>query len=74
MEILDIKNALKSKKEQFDQRNIIVTESDLLLFLEKVYFKFNEGTLEALNAFINDNNVDDIVNFLMAEAIVNPKF
>ncbi len=74
MDIYDINIAIKQKIEQFKEKNINVTEEDLRTFIEKVYFKHKGEGKRSLSAFVKDDNISDIVNFLMSEAIINPKF
>ncbi len=74
MDIYDINIAVEMKLQQFKEKNINVTEEDIKSFLEKVYFKHKDEGKRSLNAFIKSDNITDIVNFLMSEAIINPKF
>lgn len=74
MDIYDINTAIKQKKQQFDDKNINVTEEDIKSFLDEVYFKHNKEGKRTLNAFVKDDNLTVIVNFLMSQAIINPKF
>ncbi len=74
MDIYDVEVAINIKKQQFKEKNINVTTEDLKGFLEKVYFKHKTEGKRSLNAFVKDDNINDIINFIMSEAIINPKF
>ncbi len=66
--------AINEKLKQFKEKNINVTKEDIESFLEKVYFKHEQEGKRSLNAFVKTDNITDIVNFLMSEAIINPSF
>lgn len=74
MDIYDINVAIELKMQQFKDKDINITEEDIKTFLDKFYFKHKDEGKRSLNAFIKDDNITDIVNFLMSEAIINPKF
>ncbi len=74
MKINDINLAIDMKKMQFEQRGINVTKADIRKFLKKVYLVHKEDGKNTFNNFVKEDNVNDIVSFLMSEAIINPKF
>ncbi len=74
MKINDINLAIEMKKMQFEKRGINVTKTDIKKFLKKVYFVHKDDGKNTLSNFVKEDNVNDIVSFLMSEAIINPKF
>ncbi len=65
---------INKKIDQFKERNINIDADDILNFLENVYFKHNQKNEDSLMVFLEANNLDDIINFLMSDALINPKF
>lgn len=73
MKIYDLDLAIDMKLMQFEQRNINVTRNDIKKFLKKIYLVHkNDGTLTLTN-FVKEDNINDIISFLMSDAIINPK-
>ncbi len=65
---------INKKINRFKERNINIDADDILNFLENVYFKHNQKNDDSLRVFLEANNLDDIINFLMSDALINPKF
>lgn len=65
---------LNKKILMFKSRNINVDEQDLTKFLDNVYFKHCEMTDDNLEKFLIEDNIEDIISYLMSDAIINPKF
>lgn len=65
---------LKKKIEAFKSRNINVDREDLIKFLDNVYFKHNKENKKTLEKFLLEDNFEDIISYLMSDAIINPKF
>ncbi len=74
IKINDIDLAVDMKKMQFESRGINVTKTEIKRFLKKVYFVHKDDGKNTLNNFVKEDNISDIVSFLMSEAIINPKF
>ncbi len=74
MKIHDIDLAINMKLMQFEQKNIKVTKRDIKKFLKKIYFVHRDDGKDTLTNFVKEDNISDIVNFIMSEAIINPKF
>lgn len=64
---------INKKIKQFDKKKINVEEKDIIKFLNEVVFKTEKPTKKLINDFIKEDNTKDIVNFLMSDAIINPK-
>lgn len=65
---------IKEKIKQFKNLDININEEDLLKFLSSFYFIHNQETNDNLEKFLAEDNVEDIISFLMSDAIINPKF
>lgn len=65
---------LNKKISLFNERNINITADDLLKFLDNIYFKHCERTEENLEKFLSEDNIEDIISYLMSDALINPKF
>ncbi len=74
MKINDINLAIDMKKMQFETRDINVTKADIRRFLKKVYLVHKDDGKHTLTNFVKEDNISDIVSFIMSEAIINPKF
>lgn len=65
---------LNKKISLFEEKDINITVDDLLKFLDNIYFKHCERTEENLEKFLLEDNIEDIINFLMSDALINPSF
>lgn len=65
---------INKKIEIFKSKAINVEPSDISNFLENIYFKHNKINEENLKKFLDEDNIEDIVQFLMSDALINPKF
>ncbi len=74
MKINDINLAIDMKKMQFETRGINVTKADIRKFIKKVYLVHKDDGKHTLTNFVKEDNISDIVSFVMSEAIINPKF
>ncbi len=74
MKIHDIDLAIDIKIMQFEHRDIKVTRTDIKKFLKKVYMVHKDDGKNTLTNFVKEDNISDIVSFIMSEAIINPKF
>ncbi len=74
MKIHDLDLAIEMKLMQFEQRNIKVTKRDIKKFFKKVYLVHKEDGKNTFNNFVKEDNISDIVSYIMSEAIINPKF
>lgn len=66
---------IRRKIKQFSKRDIIIEYDDLKKYLIDFYFvNINEKNKKNLSKFLKDNNINEIVDYLMSDAIVNPKY
>lgn len=72
MKIHDLELAVDLKINQFEARNIKVSRTDIKKFLKKMYFVHKDDGVRTLTNFVKEDNINDIVSFLMSEAIINP--
>ncbi len=70
--ILD--EAINLKMKEFENRKINIQYSNIKQFLREVYFRNQLVTREKLINFVYEDNIEDIVSFLMSDAVINPKF
>ena len=61
------------KKYQLSQESTNISMDNLLLFLDKFYFSKSKFTKRDLVNFVKEDNNKVIVDFLWAEAIINPE-
>ncbi len=73
MKIYDVDLAIEMKMMQFETRGINVTRNDIKKFLKKIYLVHRMDGRHTLTNFVKEDNISDIVSFLMSEAIINPK-
>ncbi len=69
----DIEGTINKKIKQFNQRKIKVEFSDVKKYLNDVYFANKRISDKALREFVDEDNISDIIDYLMSDAIVNPK-
>lgn len=70
----DIEGSINKKIQQFEERNIIIEYEDVEKYLMNIYLKKQRVSDQALIDFVNMDNIDEIVAYLMSEAIINPKY
>ncbi|NQX83253.1 MAG: hypothetical protein HRS50_00870 [Mycoplasmataceae bacterium] len=74
MDKFNIEKIIKIKLSQFKEKKINIESEDIKKYLDNVYFKKQNINLESLKLFVSSNNINDIIDFLMSDAIINPKF
>ncbi len=70
----DTEETINKKIKQFNQKNIRVDFDDVEKYLKEVFLKDKRISNKLLEQFVKENNINEIVDYLMSQAIINPSF
>ncbi len=65
---------INKKITLFKRRDINIEVKEINSFLENVFFKYNEKNEKSLMKFLDEDNFEEIIQFLMSDALINPRF